>query len=100
GIWKIPVEGGEAVQVTGPRSVEGAFDVRTRGIYYVAAPEQPNQSIVKYLDFATGQTRTVFVTDHEIGMGMSVSNDERFLIFPQRDHPGADLMLIKNFSLP
>jgi hypothetical protein len=40
----------------------------------------------------------VVVTDHEIGLRLSLSHDRRFLIFPQRDQAGSDLMLIENFS--
>jgi hypothetical protein len=39
----------------------------------------------------------VVVTDHPIGLGLSLSPDQRFLVFAQSDQTGSDLMLIENF---
>ena len=33
-------------------------------------------------------------------VGLSVSPDQRFLVFAQHDQTGSDLMLIKNFVVP
>jgi len=97
GIWRIPAQGGKAVQVTGPIAKDEAFAVSNDGIYYPAPPESPNRQLIMFHDFATGRARPVVVADHEIGFsGMSLSPDGRYLIFAQRDQAGSDLTLIEN----
>ena len=59
-----------------------------------------SQHLIRFLSFSTGQSRPVVVTDRPIGLGLSLSPDQRFLIFAQRDQTGSDLMLIENFIVP
>jgi len=96
-IWKIPSGGGTATQVTGPIAKDPAFAVGTAGIYYKIPAESPPGQLIQFLSFSTGQSRPVVVTEHEIGLGLSLSPDERYLIFALREGPGSDLMLIKDF---
>jgi Tol biopolymer transport system component len=98
-IWKIPSAGGTAKQVTGPIAKDPAFAVSVDGIYYKIPAESPSRQVIQFLSFSTGQSRPVVVTEHEIGQGLSLSPDERYLIFAQRQ-PGSDLMLIKDFVAP
>jgi hypothetical protein len=99
GIWKIPVDGGEAEYVAGPIAKDHAFVPGKDGIYYAAPRESPTRQLIYFLDFSTGQRRPVVVAEREIGLGMSLSPDGRYLIFPQRDQAGSDLMLIRNFNI-
>src|SRR5262249_49587100 len=98
-IWKVPVQGGNAVQVTGPIARDVAFAVSKNGIYYKTPSESPKRQLIQFLSFSTGQTRPVVVAEREIGIGLSLSPDERYLIFAQRDHVGRDLMLTENFDV-
>ena len=100
GIWKIPVEGGDAAQVTGPIAKDQAFTIGRDGIYYASPRESPTRQFIHFLSFSTGKSRPVVVSEREIGMGLSLSPDERFVIFAQRDQVGSDLMLIQNFAAP
>jgi hypothetical protein len=59
--------------------------VSKEGTYYAAAPESPARQFIHFLDFSTGKSRPVVVTHREIGLGMSLSPDGRYLIFPQRN---------------
>jgi len=96
GIWKEPVEGGEATQVTGP--VNGlAYAVGREGIFYSPAPDSSQKGSIRFLSFATGRSRTVTVTDRPIGGWISVSPDQRFLLFELSGQVDRDLMLIENF---
>jgi len=97
GIWKMPVQDGEAVQVTGPVTEVPEFVVTAGGIYYAAAPESHNQTLIRFLSFSTRKTITVVVTNRQFGRGLSLSPDQRFLVFTQHDQTGRDLMLIENF---
>jgi len=96
GIWKAPVEGGEATQVTGP--VNGfVYTVGREGIFYSPATDSSQKGSIKFFSFATGLNRTVTVTDRPIGGWISVSPDQRFLLFDQTSQIDRDLMLIENF---
>jgi Tol biopolymer transport system component/DNA-binding winged helix-turn-helix (wHTH) protein len=99
-IWRMPVEGGDAEQVTGPLSEQIAFAITHNGIFYSAASVSRSQHLIRFLSFSTGRSQPVVVTDRPIGLGLSVSPDERFLVFAQRDQTGSDLMLIENFVVP
>ena len=100
GIWKVPVEGGEEAQVTGPIQIGFVgFAVTAQGIYYTAGPDVRNQSFVRFHSFATGQSRPVVAAgEGQLGMGLSVSPDGRFVLFTQGQQSGSDLMLIENFA--
>jgi Tol biopolymer transport system component len=99
GIWKIPVDGGEAEYMTGPIAKDPAFVPSKDGIYYAAPPESSTRQFIHFLEFSTGRSRPVVVAEREIGVGMSLSPDGRYLIFPLRDQVGSDLMLIRNFDI-
>jgi Tol biopolymer transport system component len=97
-VWKIPITGGEAVQVTEPVNYYG-YAVGREGIFYSPAPDTGQKGSLRFLSFATGQTRTVVVTERPISeIGLGLSPDERFLLFGQRSQLDSDLMLIENFA--
>jgi hypothetical protein len=100
GIWKVPVQGGEAVRVTGPLSAWPSFAVVDEGIFYSAAPDSRHQGSIQFLNLSTGRSRAVVVTDRPIEGGLSPSPDQHFVVFAQDDHTGSDLMLIENFVVP
>jgi eukaryotic-like serine/threonine-protein kinase len=96
GIWKMPVEGGEATQVTGP--VNGlSYAVGREGIFYSSAPDSSQKGLIRFVSFANRQIRNVVVADRPIGGWISVSPDQRFLLYEQSSHMDNDLMLIENF---
>ena len=96
GIWKAPVEGVAAAPVTGPVN-EFAFAVGMEGVFYSPAPDSSQKGSIRFVSFATGQSRTVVVTDRPIGGWISLSPDQRFLLFEQSGQIDHDLMLIENF---
>jgi Tol biopolymer transport system component len=101
-IWKVPVQGGQPVLVTGPiHGWPSAFAVTTDGIYYTAPPHHSgDQRFIRFYSFSSGQSRPVVVTNRPFGMGMTISRDGRQIVFDQHDDVGSDLMIIENFRLP
>jgi len=99
GVWKIPAQGGMAERVTGPLSEENCgLAVTDKGIYYAAALDSRNRHSIQFFSFSTGRTRDVVVSDRPMGrVGLSVSPDERFVLFVQQDQSASDLMLIPDF---
>jgi Tol biopolymer transport system component len=65
-----------------------------RGIYFVpaAAPRS-----MRYFDFATKQTRTVFELDKDFDGGLSTSPDGRWILYSQVDQVDSDIMLVEHF---
>src|SRR5262245_18539123 len=98
GIWKIPVQGGEATQVVTEPVNYIAYAVGAEGIFYSLEPDNSQQGLIRFFNFSTGQSRTVVVTDRPIDIHpMSLSPDQRFLLFAPYDRTGVDVMLIENF---
>jgi Tol biopolymer transport system component len=99
GIWKAPAQGGEGQRVTGPAAgpVCG-LALGTDGIYYSPA----NSHSIHFVSFSTGSSRPVASSDRPIGhgLGISVSPDQRFLLFYRLDQSGSDLYMIENFVVP
>jgi Tol biopolymer transport system component len=97
GIWKIPVQGGEATQVVTEPINDLAYAVGAEGIFYSPAPDSNQRGSIRFFNFSTGQSRAVVVMDHPASLPMSLSPDQRFLLFAPSDRIGIDLMLIENF---
>ena len=99
-VWKVPVAGGEESRVLGP--IAGPFAVRADGIYF-NGPGTPRFAglikgkTLKFFSFAKGTAEKVFDIRYLPAWGLSVSPDGRYVLFPQRDPIGQDLMLVENF---
>jgi eukaryotic-like serine/threonine-protein kinase len=94
-IWKMPVAGGPEEQLT-DSLYRSNFALTKRGIYYMTSPGDKRTSVLKFYDFATGNTTTIL----PIGFpeyGLDVSPDGRYLAYDQLDDPGSVLMLVENF---
>jgi Tol biopolymer transport system component/DNA-binding winged helix-turn-helix (wHTH) protein len=99
GIWSVPVTGGEPVKITGPtHPFPLALAVTADGIYYGAPPHAGEKRFIRFFRFSTRRSYPVAVTDRPFRLGMSVSPDERFLVFDQLDESGSDLMLVRDFA--
>ena len=94
-IWRIPVGGGEETKVLD--SVLGyAFAVGDKGIYFVA-PHPDGSSTVRLHSFAAGKDITIAEIHKPLWWGLSVSLDERYILYTQTDQAGSDLMLVEHF---
>jgi eukaryotic-like serine/threonine-protein kinase len=93
GLWRMPIDGGDAVQVA-PRLFRYSYAVGRDGVYYVTP--RPD-SMIRFVDPATGATRDVLALDKLVDLGLALSPDGRFLLFTQVDYVGQDLMLVENF---
>jgi Tol biopolymer transport system component/predicted Ser/Thr protein kinase len=95
-LWKMPVAGGEETQVL-PAVDWRAFATAEHGIYFIPPPKPDGHSSIEFLGFTAGVTKTVLPIVRPTRLGLSVSPDNRFLIYTQYDQAGSDLMLIENF---
>jgi Tol biopolymer transport system component len=98
-IWKIPVEGGQPQEVTGPtQRFPVGYTVTPKGVYFGAPPHEGELRFVVFFDFSTGKNSPVVIAKRPFHSGMSVSPDSRYILFDQYDESGSDLMLIENFQ--
>lgn len=99
-LWKMPVNrgegGGEETLVVKPMWRYN-FAVTDRGVYFTPPRGAKGESAVKFLDFATGAIKTILPIANTIDLGLTVSPDERYLLWSQVDHFGGNLMLAENF---
>jgi Tol biopolymer transport system component len=72
------------------------WTVTEGGIYF--APEDSPRSI-RYFDFKTKQVRQIFDVekDLDVGGGLAVSPDGRWILYSQVDGQGGDILLVENF---
>ena len=96
-IWRVPVGGGEETQVVDGLSYRINFVVADRGLYFVAVGDTGDQPSIDFLDFATGKRATLVRLDKPYWFGMTLSPDERSLVFPLVDSAGSNLMLVDRF---
>ena len=92
GIWRIPIEGGDETEVLSSLSGWCNFAVTEQGIYFVSS--RPRS--VEFLSFSSGRIKTVFAHE-ELGVGLDLSPDGRYLLYTTGKRMGSDLMLVENF---
>jgi serine/threonine protein kinase/WD40 repeat protein len=103
GIWRVPPEGGEETLIL-PEGRSARWAVAGDSIYYteLATPERPAR--ISALRVSSGQKTELFrfpaatrpVTS---GTTLTVSPDQRSILYVHTDHAGSDLMLVDNFRL-
>jgi len=91
GLWKLPLAGGEEVQVI-PSVHLHNFDIVSDGIYFLATA-----STLKFLNTA-GQITTVAPQLPQGYVGLSVSPDKKSILFTADKPQTSELVLVENFQ--
>jgi Tol biopolymer transport system component len=101
GIWRMPVTGGEEQRITdGPENwYWGAWAITRAGLYYTDVDASPRPAI-KFYDFGTRRTKTVFQPDgqtlpHE--ESLDASADGHILLVAQHDQ-SSTIIISENFQ--
>jgi Tol biopolymer transport system component/DNA-binding winged helix-turn-helix (wHTH) protein len=95
-LWKMPVRGGDETLVLASL-LDDNFTPAKRGIYFIEGARSSADQRVRLLSFTTGAIRTVGVVPGPASDEISVSPDERWLLFGTVGGAGSELMLIENF---
>ena len=96
GLWRMPVGGGAETEVL-KFVVDYAFAVANKGIYF-EQPHRDRGTSFQFLSFVTGKVTTIGTIRRPVAdLGLSVSPDERYILYTQGDQTGSDLMLVENF---
>ena len=94
-VWRVPVGGGDETKVL-ESALGQAFTVADKGIYF-ATLKPDGTSVFQFHGFATGKVTTLGEIHQPVSWGVSVSPDERYILYTQEDQTGSDLMLVENF---
>jgi hypothetical protein len=93
----MPVVGGEETLVVEGLSDPGNFVVASRGIYFMAVGQSPEQTSIDLVDSGTGARTTIVKLGKFAWYGAALSPDERTMLFATIDSIGSNLMLVDGF---
>jgi hypothetical protein len=93
GVWQVPVDGGDEVQVTPGIDLWGNFAVVDSGIFFV--PKE--KGAIQFFDFATRQVKTIAKVDKPITFGLTATADGRTVLYTQTDREIDELILVEDF---
>jgi Tol biopolymer transport system component/tRNA A-37 threonylcarbamoyl transferase component Bud32 len=98
-LWKMPVEGGPETKIL-EQVVIANFAVTSRGLYYITQPDaRTDTRLIQFLSFADQKTHVVASIKQSVYHGLSVSPDERWLLYAPHSRGGSNVMLVENFDL-
>ncbi|HEY1212601.1 MAG TPA: hypothetical protein VGE93_03115, partial [Bryobacteraceae bacterium] len=97
GLWKKPVRGGDENRVLASL-LGNNFASAKRGVYFLEAlPSSETTARLQFLDLTAQTVRTIAVVPGAVSDEISVSPDERWMLFNKNVREGSELMLIENF---
>ena len=102
GIWRVPLSGGhESEVVKGPVEWED-WALTRRGLYYATArwqvPDRRQEFTIQYLDFSSGRTTPLYRKEGVLfHLSLTVSPDEKWILFGEAPGQQSELMLMENF---
>ncbi|HUS05196.1 MAG TPA: protein kinase [Bryobacteraceae bacterium] len=97
GLWRQPLPRGPATRVVERLHRRNLFAIGKNGIFYIAPfPGAPYPALF-FQDFAGNAAKLLLQFRHQIEWGLSLSPDERSLVFSQLDAGNSDIMLIDGF---
>ena len=101
GLWQVSTDGGDETRLFDLRVDGGNWVVMARGIYFLAYELGQTPYMLEFFDFTTRQTTQIKTLDGPRSTfnitGMTVSPDEKWVAYGQRDKLSFDLMLVENF---
>ena len=91
---RVPVTGGEEVQIAELGGLHGEFTLGKHGVYFI---DSFDAATLKFLDYATRSIRVIGTLPGPMIFGLTVSPDEHWLLFGKSDSGGSQLMLVERF---
>jgi Tol biopolymer transport system component len=108
GLWRMPAGGGNETQVLNLIIARRAFSVTRDGIYFITGTDsavtrdgvyfitETESFTIQFFSFRTRQYRTLAKVENPF-VYLSVSPDNRSILYTRYDQSGSDLMLVENF---
>ena len=97
-VWRVPSQGGTEEVVFDGAAHTHRLALGDDGLYYHPAAPAEGPWMIDYLDFSTGQSRTVLDLGKEPFSGLSLSPDGRSLLYSRLESLESDLMLVEDFE--
>lgn len=99
-IWRMPCDGGEESLVLERELKLQSFTVWRQNLFYV--PQRVDETLsIERFDLVRGEASTFLEPSPGALVGkygrISVSPDGRWILYPQEDGKGSDIMLVENF---
>jgi Tol biopolymer transport system component len=100
-LWRVRTDGSNEEQVAGMpqfKSLGDEWFPTEAGIYFLSHAN--GKTVINLLDLKTRKVQPIFTLEKTTPVwigGMPVSNDGKFMLFPQVDQSSSDLMLIENW---
>lgn len=98
-LWSRPIQGGEESQLEHMPKLryDEAWTASAAGIYFVR--NEARRSAIQFYDFALRSARHVaWIAERPLplgGLGLSVSDDGRWMLFAHSDRAESDVMLME-----
>lgn len=99
GVWRMPLQnGGEENQVLSDLDPGGwpNWALSPEGIYFLKFGKFPHAEIA-FFDFADNKTHAIWPLEKSVGWGLSLSADDKSLLYVQVPFAESNLMLVRNF---
>jgi Tol biopolymer transport system component len=96
GIWKMPLQGGEEERILDQGGGDEWYNwaLAQKGIYFLKHYE--GEYVLTFFDFAAGKTTPVSSSER-IWLGLTLSADDRSLLYSENELEDSTIMLVKNF---
>ena len=99
GVRSVPVVGGPSTLAAAPvHRYPNGFTLTSEGLYYGAPPHSDESRFVMFASFSDGITRPVALVRYPFYVGMSVSPDNRYIVFDLADQSDRDLLMAWRIS--
>jgi hypothetical protein len=100
GIWSVPVDGGEETQVM-EKGGQSIWELAKDGICFFDWKDALHP-LVQFFNFSDRRTKTLYqfprgTSLDTISSAITVSPDERWVLYTQHDQAGSNLVLVENF---
>ena len=92
-LYRVPVGGGQETRVLGPLDHWENFSVGRRKIYFMTASDDRG-AVIRAYDLVSGSFEIITTIDASSPGGLSVSPDERTLVFAKQEEVQSDLVLM------
>jgi Tol biopolymer transport system component len=97
GLWMLSLDSGIESKIVANTVGFECFAMGRRGIYFERGGVASGFTI-SFISFSDHVVRDLVTINAPVGDGITVSPDERSIVYSQIDHSGSDLFLVENFK--
>ena len=93
-LWSMPVAGGAEGELLAGMSDWSAFAPAAKGVYFIPPRGPFDPASIQFFHLAERRTTMVASLPKPVFLGLTVSPDEKSLLFTQIDEQASDVMLV------